>query len=145
MDPNAREVLDTLPKQFMQKVELYSAGKVAIRQKEFGIWQEFTWQESYEQVRDLCLGLISLGLQRGDRVCIVGDNDRQHLWADLAIMSTGATTVGIFTDAIPSEMEYVVTHSESAFVFAKDQEQCDKFLEIKENIPLWGKFFISFP
>jgi len=119
----------------MHRVELYGAGKVAIRQKEFGIWQEFTWQDSSEQMRDLCLGLVSLGLQRGDRVCIVGDNDRQHLWADLAIMSAGATTVGIFTDSIPNEIEYVVTHSESTFVFAKDQEQCDKFLEIKEKIP----------
>lgn len=135
MDHISLEVLDTLPKQFMHRVELYGAGKVAIRQKEFGIWQEFTWQDSSEQMRDLCLGLVSLGLQRGDRVCIVGDNDRQHLWADLAIMSAGATTVGIFTDSIPNEIEYVVTHSESTFVFAKDQEQCDKFLEIKEKIP----------
>ncbi|MGD8553799.1 MAG: AMP-binding protein [Anaerolineales bacterium] len=130
------EVLDTLPKQFLEKVKRYGDKRVAVRQKELGIWQEFTWQDSYEQVRDLCLGLVSMGLQRGDRVCIVGDNDRQHMWADLAIMSAGGSTVGIFTDAIPSEMEYVVTHSESIFVFAKDQEQCDKFLEIRKIIPL---------
>jgi long-chain acyl-CoA synthetase len=136
VDSNNPEILDTLPKQFMEKVAKYGDKKVAIRQKEFGIWQEFTWQESFEQVRDLCLGLVSLGLKRGDRVAIVGDNDRQHLWADLAIMSAGGTMVGIFTDAIPSEMEYVAAHSESILVFAKDQEQCDKFLEIKEKLPL---------
>jgi long-chain acyl-CoA synthetase len=129
------QVLDTLPKQFLDKVKRYGNGKVAARQKELGIWQEFTWQDSFEQVRDICLGLVSIGLQRGERVCIIGDNDRQHLWADLAIMAAGAATVGIFTDAIPSEMEYVAAHSESAFAFAKDQEQCDKFLEIKEKIP----------
>ncbi len=135
MDNKSLEVLDTLPKQFMEKVNRYGDSKVAARQKEFGIWQEFTWQDSFEQMRDICLGLVSVGLQRGDRVCIIGDNDRQHLWADLAIMAAGAITVGIFTDAIPSEIEYVAAHSESAFVFAKDQEQCDKFLEIKERIP----------
>jgi long-chain acyl-CoA synthetase len=129
------QVLDTLPKQFVDKIKRYGEHKVALRQKELGIWQEFTWQDSLEQVRLLCLGLVSLSLQRGDRVCIMGDNDRQHLWADLAIMATGAATVGIFTDAIPSEIEYVVTHSESVLVFAKDQEQCDKFLEIKAELP----------
>jgi long-chain acyl-CoA synthetase len=129
------EVLDTLPKQFLDKVRRYGDRKTALRQKDLGIWQEYTWQESFEQTQDLCLGLVVLGLQRGDRVCIVGDNDRQHLWADLAIMSVGGTTVGIFTDAIPSEMEYVVSHSEAVLVFAKDQEQCDKFLEIKDQIP----------
>jgi long-chain acyl-CoA synthetase len=129
------QALDTLPKQFVDKTRRYGDGKVALRQKELGIWQEFTWQDSLEQVRLLCLGLVSLSLQQGDRVCIVGDNDRQHLWADLAIMAAGATTVGIFTDAIPSEIEYVAAHSESVLVFAKDQEQCDKFLEIKEKLP----------
>lgn len=136
MEDRSLKVLDTLPKQFMDKVKRYGDRKVAIRQKKLGIWQEFTWQDSFQQVHDLCLGLVSLGLQRGDRVCIIGDNDRQHLWADLAIMAAGATTVGIFTDAIPNEMEYVVSHSEAVFAFAKDQEQCDKFLEIKEKIPL---------
>ncbi len=135
MKDKSRHVLDTLPKQFLDKVERYGDQKVAIRQKELGIWQEFTWGDSFEQVRQLCLGLVSKGLQRGDRVCIVGDNDRQHMWADFAIMAAGAVTVGIFTDAIPSEIEYVVAHSEAAFVFAKDQEQCDKFLEIKAKIP----------
>lgn len=135
MEDTSLQVLDTLPKQFMDKVRRYGANKVALRQKELGIWQEFTWQDSFEEVRALCLGLVSLGLERGDRVCIVGDNDRQHLWADLAVMAAGATTVGIFTDAIPSEIEYVAAHSESVLAFAKDQEQCDKFLEIKVKLP----------
>jgi len=130
------DVLDTLPKQFMDKVQRNDPNVVSIRQKEFGIWQEYSWQNACKNVREICLGLVSMGLQRGDRVCIMGDNDRQHLWADLAIMSAGATTVGIFTDAIPSEVEYVVTHSEAILAFAKDQEQCDKFLEIREKLPL---------
>jgi long-chain acyl-CoA synthetase len=135
MTSTPSETLDTLPKHFMKNVEHYGDRKVAMRQKEFGIWQEFTWQDSYENVRDLSLGLVSLGLNRGERVGIVGDNDRQYLWADLAIMSAGGAAVGIFTDVIPGEMEYIITHSEAVFVFAKDQEQCDKLLEIKANIP----------
>ncbi|MBM3145155.1 MAG: long-chain fatty acid--CoA ligase [Chloroflexi bacterium] len=126
---------DTLPKHFMEKVAHYGESKVAIRQKDLGIWQEYTWQDSCEQVRNLTLGLVALGLERGDKISIVGDNDRQYIWADLAIMAAGGVTVGIFTDANPSEMEYVIVHSESRFAFAKDQEQCDKHLEIKENIP----------
>lgn len=129
------ERLDTLAKQFMEKVECYGDTKVAVRQKDFGIWQEYTWQDSYEQVRDLALGLVSLGLARGEKVSIVGDNDRQYLWADLAIMAAGGVTVGIFTDAAPSEMEYVISHAEAKFALAKDQEQCDKHLEIQANIP----------
>ncbi len=136
MDDTTLKVIDTLPKHFMERVKEYGDRKVAVRQKEFGIWQEFTWEDSFHQVRDICLGLVSLGLQRGDKVSIIGDNDRQHLWADLASMAAGATAVGIFTDAIPSEVEYVAAHSESVLVFAKDQEQVDKFLEIREKIPL---------
>jgi len=136
VDDSTLKVIDTLPKHFMERVREYGDRKVAVRQKEFGIWQEFTWKDSFHQVRDICLGLASLGLQRGDKVSIIGDNDRQHLWADLAILAAGATAVGIFTDAIPSEMEYVAAHSESVLVFAKDQEQVDKFLEIREKIPL---------
>ena len=135
METSIIEKIDTIPKQFFDKVEKYGDKKVAVRQKEFGIWQEFTWKDSFHQVRDLCLGLVSLGLYRGDRVAIVGDNDRQHLWADFAIMSSGGIVVGMFNDAIPSEMEYVITHSGAVLVFAKDQEQCDKIFEIKEKIP----------
>ena len=127
--------LDTLPKHFLATVRKYGADKIAIRQKEFGIWQEFSWQDSYENVRDLALGLAELGLKRGERVTIIGDNDRQYLWADFAIMAAGGVAVGIFTDSAPAEIEYIVNHSEAVFALAKDQEQCDKLLEIKDLLP----------
>lgn len=135
MENSKQRVPDTLPKYFLARVKQYGDKKVAARQKDMGIWQEYTWQDAYENVRDFALGLTSLGIEQGDRVCIVGDNDRQYLWADLGIMSVGGVTVGIFTDAGPNEVEYVVTHSEAVFVLAKDQEQCDKLLEIREKIP----------
>lgn len=129
------QVPDTLPKYFLEKVEQYGDRKVAVRQKILGIWQEFTWLDAYKNVRDFALGLRTLGLQRGERVSIIGDNDRHYLWADLAIMSLGGITVGLFTDAAPQEIEYVICHAGAVFALAKDQEQCDKLLEIKERIP----------
>jgi long-chain acyl-CoA synthetase len=126
---------DTLPKSLVAGYQQYGDRKVAMRQKDLGIWRSYTWQDSYEQVRTLGLGLISLGLKRGDKVCIIGDNDPQYFWAQLAIQSCGGVAVGIFTDSAPPEIEYIVNHSDAVLVFAKDQEQCDKLLEIQEQIP----------
>ncbi len=125
----------TLPQFFRQQARLYSRSKVALRQKEFGIWQEYTWQHSYEQVRDFALGMLALGMQRGDHVSTVGDNDRYYLWGYMALLAIGSVQVGLYTDAIASEMAYILTHSDSRFVLAKDQEQCDKVLEIRDRIP----------
>ena len=125
----------TLPQYFLHQAQTQPAGKVAMRQKEFGIWREFTWNDSYEQVRALGMGLIALGARRGDTIATVGDNDRQHIWGYLALQAIGAAQVGLFTDATPAEMAYVIDHSDATFVLAKDQEQCDKLLEIRAQIP----------
>ncbi|MEM7115185.1 MAG: AMP-binding protein [Chloroflexota bacterium] len=125
----------TLPQYFMQKVAQYSGDKVAMRQKEFGIWREFNWQESYEQVKYFTLGMIALGLQRGDHVATIGDNDRQYVWGYIGLQAAGAAAVGMYTDAIPAEMEHIVNHSDATFALAKDQEQCDKFLESRDKFP----------
>ncbi|NOX63837.1 MAG: long-chain fatty acid--CoA ligase [Chloroflexi bacterium] len=131
---------ETLPQHWLQHVKKYrGTDKVASRQKDLGIWQRFTWDQEYEHVRDFGLGLLELGLKRGDRVAIIGDNDREYLWGALAIMAVGATVVGIFTDVTPNEVEYVVNHSDATFVLAGDQEQCDKLLEIKEQVPRVNK------
>jgi long-chain acyl-CoA synthetase len=128
------EILDTLPKNFLNRVRQYGDQKIAMRKKEYGIWREFTWADSFQHVKHFCLGLISLGLERGNKVCIIGDNDPEFYWAELAAQSAGGTTIGIFTDSIPMEIEYIVNHSDSNFVVAQDQEQCDKLLEIKHHI-----------
>ena len=122
---------DTLPKCLLARVEQYGNNKVAMRQKDMGIWREVTWRESYEHVRRLALGMVSLGLQRGDKVCIIGDNDPQYFWAQMAVQAAGGVAVGIFTDSAPREIQYVVDHSDATFVLAKDQEQCDTLLEIR--------------
>ena len=112
------------------------SAKIAVRQKNLGIWQAYSWEQEYAQVSAFSQGLLELGLQAGDRVAIIGDNDCEYLWGALAIMAAGAAVVGIFTDVTPREVEYIVTHADAAFVLAGDQEQCDKLLEIKPNLPL---------
>jgi len=128
-------MIETLPQQFAATARKYGRGKVAMRRKDLGIWQEYTWAESFQQVKHLSLGLMSLGLEPGDKVCIIGDNDPEYFWAQLAIQAAGGIAVGIFTDSILSEIEYIVQHSDAVLVFAKDQEQCDKLLGIRDQIP----------
>ncbi|HFE66615.1 MAG TPA: long-chain fatty acid--CoA ligase, partial [Chloroflexi bacterium] len=125
----------TIPQHFWQKAQKYGDTKTAVRQKELGIWKGYTWQESYEQVKHFGLGLIALGLQRGEQVASIGDNDRQYLWAFLAVQAVGGVNVGLYTDAIPKEIEYIVNHCDATLALAKDQEQCDKFLELKDQLP----------
>jgi len=127
--------LDTLPKLLIAGYRKYGHRKVAMRKKDLGIWRPYTWADSYQQVRQLSLGLVELGLQRGEKVCIIGDNDPQYFWAQLAIQAGGGVAVGIFTDSTPPEIQYIVQHADAVFVFAKDQEQCDKLLAIREQIP----------
>lgn len=126
---------DTLPKNMVAARQKYGDKKIAMRQKDLGIWRSYTWEDSFQEVKQLALGLVKLGLERGDKVCIIGDNDPQYFWAQLAIQSAGGVSVGIFTDSAPQEIQYIVEHSDSTFVFAKDQEQCDKLIEIRESIP----------
>lgn len=132
-------VLDTLPKLLREKAMRLGDSTMAMRVKDRGIWQPYTWKDYYEKVKDLCLGMVSLGLERDHKICILGENKPEWFWAELAAQAAGAATVGIFTDCIPNEVKYFVEHSDSTFVVAHDQEQVDKILEIKEELPLLKK------
>ena len=125
----------TVPQHFLRQVRSRRAGEVALRQKEYGIWREFNWQDSWEQVRAFGLGLRELGLARGDHVATIGDNDRQYLWAYLGLQAVGGVQVGLFTDATAEEAAYIIGHSDARFVLAQDQEQVDKMLAVRERIP----------
>lgn len=126
------EDMNTLPKIFLKSVDKFG-DRIAMRKKRYGIWQEYTWNEVYEHVRDFCLGLVSLGLQRGEKVAIVGENDPEFYWSEVAVHAVGGTTTAIFTDANLDELGYVTTNSDSVFLLAHDQEQCDKALELREH------------
>jgi long-chain acyl-CoA synthetase len=106
-----------------------------MRKKDYGIWNEYTWQDVYEHVKKIANGLLALGFEMGDKITIIGDNDPEWFWAEWATQSLGGAAVGIYIDCIPSEVKYYIEHSDSTFVFARDQEQVDKILEIYDQLP----------
>ena len=127
---------NTLPKLLKKNVEKYGDHRIAMRVKNRGIWQPFSWKDYYENVKYFSLGLISLGMKRGDKISILGENKPEIFWAELAIQAAGGTVVGIYTDCTPPEVKFFVKDSDSTFVVAHDQEQVDKLLHIKEELPL---------
>jgi long-chain acyl-CoA synthetase len=109
--------------------------KPAYREKEFGIWQSWTWGQAAEEIRAMALGLLALGLSRGDYVAIIGRNRPQLYWSMVAAQMCGAIPVPLYQDAVAEEMAYVLDHCGARFVIAGDQEQVDKVLEIGERLP----------
>jgi long-chain acyl-CoA synthetase len=130
---------NTLPKLLKKNAAKYGDRRNAMRVKDRGIWQRFTWKDYYENVKFFSLGLLSLGMKRGDKVSILGENKPEIFWAELGVQAVRGTMVGIFTDCTPPEVKFYVTDSDSTFVVAHDQEQVDKLLQIKEELPLVKK------
>jgi long-chain acyl-CoA synthetase len=132
------EKWDTIPKLIRRNHERWSC-QTAMCMKKFGIWQRYSWTEYYEKVKYFSLGLISLGLKPGDTVCIIGDNEPEWFWGEFAVQAAGGIATGVFVDSIPSEVKYIAEHSDSKYAIVNDQEQTDKFLEIKGELPFLGK------
>ena len=130
---------DTLPKLMLEKYREFGEKKVAMLHKDRGIWQQFSWNDYYNKAKYFSLGLLVLGMEKGDSISIIGDNEPEWYWSELAAMSIGGVVVGIYTDSIPEELKFIVSHSESKFVVASDQEQVDKVLQIKNDLPLLKK------
>jgi long-chain acyl-CoA synthetase len=127
--------VDTIPKLLKHNFDRWGDKEVAFRDKDYGLWNEYTWKDVYENVKYFSLGLISLGLKPGERAAIIGDNEPQWYWASFAIQAVRAITVALFTDAIPDEIQYIVDHSDSKFIIARDQEQVDKILAVHDKLP----------
>ena len=125
----------TMPALLVRNARRFGKDRVALREKEYGIWQAVTWQEYYEHVRDLALGFIQLGLERGDSVGVIGDNRPEWVYAELGAQAAGGVPFGIFQDSILSEVAYIIEHSGATIIVAEDQEQVDKILELKEKLP----------
>jgi long-chain acyl-CoA synthetase len=126
--------LDTLPKLLWANYR-ENPSLVAMRKKDLGIWNPLTWEDCYTTVKYFALGLHFLGFGPAERLSILGDNDPQWYFAELAAQALGGAAVGLYIDVIPSEVQYIVDHSDSTFAVAKDQEQCDKLLEVLEELP----------
>jgi long-chain acyl-CoA synthetase len=125
--------LDTFPKLLIHNARLRPE-RPAVREKDFGIWQSWSWREALAQVRAIACGLAAAGLKRGDKLAVVGDN-RPHLyWSMVAAQALGAVPVPIYQDANAGEMQFVLEHAEVRFAVAEDQEQVDKLLEAMERL-----------
>jgi long-chain acyl-CoA synthetase len=125
---------DTFPKLLLRNAQRHPE-RTALREKKLGIWHTTSWREYCESVCDFSRGLMSLGLSRGDKVAILGDNRPEWLMAELAAQAAGAASVGIYQDSNLTEVAYVIDHSDAVFVIAEDQEQVDKILEMIDRLP----------
>ncbi|HMR37348.1 long-chain fatty acid--CoA ligase [uncultured Paracoccus sp.] len=105
----------------------------AYREKEFGIWQSWSWSEAAEEIRALALGMLSLDLAPGDHVAVIGRNRPAHYWAMIAAQMCGAVPVPLYQDAVAEEMAYVLNHCGARFVICGDQEQVDKVLDVGDD------------
>jgi len=128
------EDITTIPQMFVNRASM-APEKVALRYKYLGIWRDITWDDYLRNARHTCLGLISLGLRKGDRVSVIGENRPEWLYSDLGTMCAGGVTVGIYTTSSAEQCEYVVGHSQSRIFIAEDEEQLDKALFFRERTP----------
>ena len=110
-------------------------GGVALREKEFGIWQETTWAGFLDRVRSFTLGLAELGVEKGDRIAIIGDNRPEWVIAELGAQVIGALPLGLYQDSISAELARMLEAADARLIVAEDQEQVDKVLEVRGQVP----------
>lgn len=135
---------DTLPKFLIRNARKWPQ-QPAIREKDFGIWQTYTWADYLRNVTEFALGLWALGFRRDDRLGIIGDNRPQLYWSMAAAQSLGGMPVPLYQDAIAQEVEYVLEHAEVKIIVAEDQEQVDKILALKDHLPQIEKIIYDDP
>ncbi len=129
----AEESAHSIPALLARNVKRFG-GLPAYREKEFGIWQSWTWAEAAEEIRAMALGFLSLGVERGDYIAIIGRNRPAHYWAMVAAQMCGAIPVPLYQDAVAEEMAYVLENCGARFVICGDQEQVDKVVEVEDRI-----------
>src|SRR5690349_21603606 len=138
------ETLDTFPKLLMHHARVRPQ-RPAIREKDLGIWQTWTWSEFAREVRAIAAALAGLGLKRGEHFALVGDN-RPRLYATMAAgQCLGAIPVPLYQDAVATEMAFPIQNAAIAIAFAEDQEQVDKLLEIAPKCPSLARIIYDDP
>jgi len=125
---------DTFPK-ILLDLAARRGDRPAIREKDYGIWQTWTWRQVADEVRALACGLASMGLRRGDKIAIIDDNRPRLYWTMTAAQVLGAVPVPLYQDSVAAELAFVIQHAEVRFVMAEDQEQVDKMLSIRDDCP----------
>jgi long-chain acyl-CoA synthetase len=124
----------TLPQILSRQAERLGPDRIAIREKAYGIWQTYNWQEYLRYTKLVALGLISLDLKRGENVGLILDNHLEWLFSELGAQSLGAVTVNLFSSAVAKELLFGLNRIQAAYVIAQDQEQVDKILECKNEL-----------
>ena len=131
----------TVPTLFWHRVET-KAHKVAMREKDRGIWKAYTWGQYGARAKAVGMGLIALGLEPGDRVAILSDNNKEWLFCDLGVLCAGGISTGIYPTDSPAQVEYLVNDSGTKFLFVEDEEQLDKILAVRERTPGLKKIIV---
>jgi long-chain acyl-CoA synthetase len=132
--PNAAAGADTFPKLLVRNAQIFGA-RPAMRHKDLGIWQTWTWAEVLQAVRAYAVGLHRLGLKRGETIAIVGANRPRLYWSVMAAQMLGAIPVPVYADAVAEELAYVLAHADVRLAAVEDQEQVDKILSVMERVP----------
>ncbi|MFO7598444.1 MAG: AMP-binding protein [Candidatus Desulfacyla sp.] len=125
----------TLPQILLRQSERLGSERIALRDKAYGIWQTYHWKDYFRYTKLIGMGLISLGLKRGENVGLILDNDPEWLFAELGTQSVGGVALPLFTSAVAKELVGGLNRAEAAYVFAQDQEQVDKLLACKGELP----------
>ncbi|HEX9595322.1 MAG TPA: AMP-binding protein, partial [Anaerolineales bacterium] len=123
----------TIPQLLRWRVNATPA-KVALREKDFGHWNPYTWQQYYDRVRKTALGLERIGLKREDKVALIGDNIPELLFVAIGTQAMGGVSAGIYQTSLPDEIADILNYLEVSAVFCSDQEQVDKLVEVRERI-----------
>ena len=125
---------EVVPKVFKQTAEKYG-DRVSLRKKEYGLWHDISWNEYYRQAKCVGSALISMGLEKGECVSIIGDNCPEWVIIDLGIQGAGGVAVGVYSTNAWPQVEYVIEQSESRFFFVENEEQLDKWLNFRDKVP----------
>lgn len=135
------DTAQTVPKLFNETVE-QNKDRAALRFKHLGLWHDITWKEYHEKACWVGSALVSIGFEHGDTAGIIGDNAVEWVVADMGIQSVGGVCAGIYSTNAWQQVEYVVSHSDAKFLFVENEEQLDKWLMFKENVPLLKKVIV---
>jgi len=135
------DINQTVPARFKEAVARWG-DKVAMRKKEYGLWHDITWNDYYEKVRNVACALMSMGLERGDCAAIIGDNCPEWVYSDVGIQCCGAAATGVYATNAWPQVEYVVKNSESKVFFVENEEQLDKWLHFRDNVPDLAKVVV---
>ncbi|WP_375775696.1 long-chain fatty acid--CoA ligase [Bradyrhizobium sp. ma5] len=125
---------DTFPKMLRLNAREHG-GEIALREKDLGLWREFTWSDYQTRTHDFALGMVELGLGRGDVIGIIGDNRPDWVAAEIAAHAIGAMSLGLYRDVLDEEASYLLIYGEAKLVFAEDEEQVDKLLALADRVP----------